>query len=221
MMQAKVENLVVGYGKRAILNPMTFELPVDSSCLVIGQNGAGKSTLLKTIVGLQTALSGSIQIDGRSVTLGALPKLVPAGIRFLGQGDRGFRLLRAPQHRRVLARLYGFEEPSFNPDCDTLDGRVGSMSLGQRRLEAIRLLDCEPARMFILDEPTAGLDPQNILLVKDWMQATIKRGKSFIVVEHDYRSFSGVFDKLIIFKSPNLAYFGDMLPDDQIIGLIA
>src|SRR2546422_426764 len=100
MMQAKVENLVVGYGKRAILNPITFDLPAGSSCLVIGPNGAGKSTLLKTIVGLQAALSGTIQIDGRPVTLGALPKLVPAGIRFLGQGDRGFRLLRAAEQRR-------------------------------------------------------------------------------------------------------------------------
>ena len=220
-MQVKADDLVVGYGKYSILSPITFDLPLGSSCLVVGPNGAGKSTLLRTIVGLQAALSGSIHIDGGLVTPGALRNLVPGAVRFLGQGDRGFRLLREADYQQVLPRLFGFQTNAANLRSGKTNRRIGSMSLGQRRLEALRLLDCEPAQLFILDEPTAGLDPKNRLFVKDWMQEATGRGKSFLVVEHDYRFFSGVFDKLMVIKSPNVIYFGDMLPNDDIIRLIS
>src|SRR4051794_38954753 len=100
-MSVSASDLVVGYRKHAILDPIGFDLPQGSSCLVVGPNGAGKSSLLRTIVGLQPALRGNARVDEMLVPPNGLSALVPAGVRFLGQGDRGFPLLHTTDHRRV------------------------------------------------------------------------------------------------------------------------
>jgi ABC-type multidrug transport system ATPase subunit len=218
--RVRAANLVIGYRNRPILNPISFALREGSSCLIVGSNGAGKSTLLRTIVGLQPALQGQAEVAGMFVPPCGLSQLIPAGVRFLGQGERGFRLLRIGDHRNILTRLYGFRT-SPGPLFGGAGRRIGSLSVGQRRLEALRMMDCEPVGLFILDEPTAGLDPSSRVQVKEWMKDVARNGKSILAAEHDHGFFSDAFDKLLIMKPPDLVYFGDMLPTDQIGKLIS
>src|ERR1039457_3939280 len=157
------ELLTVGYSGTEVVRDVSFCLPAGESMLLIGHNGAGKSTLLKTLFGLIKPIKGSGRMRGMSIEECSPFRLVRSGIRFLGQGTRSFDHLNIAEHRAILTKLYSL--PIDASDLGVNDGstkrRVGTLSMGQRRLEALRTLSVGSPRLFILDDPVAGVDPRN------------------------------------------------------------
>ena len=167
MAQLTCQNLTVGYDGRTVLQGLNFEVnPGDYLCIV-GENGSGKSTLMKTILGLQTPISGTILTgDGlRKNEIGYLPqqtqvqKDFPASVREI--------VLSGCQGRCGSRPFYSKEEKGLAEE------NIGKMGIGslakrcyrelsggqQQRVLLARAL-CATRKMLLLDEPVSGLDPR-------------------------------------------------------------
>lgn len=203
-----IKGLSVGYGSVRVLSNLNLEIPPDQTLLVIGHNGAGKSTLLKTLFRLIPPQGGRASVFGSDLAAHSPRSLLKLGIRFLGQGPRSFDDLRVAESRMLLQRLHGFT-PSRLPEPDIPSQmRIGSLSIGQRRLEALYLLSAGDPRLYLLDEPSAGLDFQHCMELIHWIKNAQERGIAFIIVEHRFRMFLEVARQVAVFKKGTMSFVG-------------
>lgn len=180
-------SLSVGYAGKSILRDLSFEFTAGRVILISGANGSGKSTLLRTMFGLLPAISGRVEWFGNAGPNVQPRDLILAGVRYLGQGVRGFPRMRVGEQLRLLERIYGFEAPQPDETCIEhipMDKAVGDLSIGQRRLVALESLTAGEPRAFLLDEPLAALDQSVIDAVERWCLRRRDEGKLVVLVEH-------------------------------------
>jgi branched-chain amino acid transport system ATP-binding protein len=182
---------------------------------LIGPNGSGKSTLLKCIAGAEMPTSGSITIGAKDITTATSPERSRAGlsIKFqitavlpqmsvydnvllsLQAGETMFRLLTSRSRRtldqRVLQLLERFRL------ADRPDELAGALSHGQQQwLEIAMALAREP-KVLLLDEPTAGMSPQERRVTGELL-VPIKSYCSLLIVEHDLDFIKDICDSLTV-----------------------
>lgn len=156
-----VRTLRVGYGRNALLPPISFQVRSGEMWAIAGPNGAGKSTLLKTLLGLHPPLDGAIQLDGRigyvpqrSATVARLPgrvrDVVASGVdggwSFLRPGT--IRAKRASIDRALeLAHASAWAKQPFD-----------QLSEGQKQRVRIARALAGESSLLVLDEPTSAMD---------------------------------------------------------------
>jgi branched-chain amino acid transport system ATP-binding protein len=206
-----VAELAIGYAGVPVVSGITLRMPAGASLLVMGHNGAGKSTLLRSLFGLQPILSGTGTVGGMDLRFASAPELYRQGFRFLGQGLRSFNDLSVAESRRVLQRLYGFSAAATGSVFTRHQSskKMGHLSVGQRRLEAILLLSAGAPTVYFLDEPTAGLDTRHGAEITEWILRRREAGISFVVVEQRFRELLRVFDLAVVIRRGKVTYFGE------------
>ena len=190
-----ISHLSCGYGDRPVLNDVNLTVKEGETVLIAGPNGCGKSTLLKAIIGMLPLTGGDIQFQGRSITSLSTEQRVLSGIGYLRQTDNifpsqtvdenlalaGLTLPRATyaDSRAEMLDLFDFLKPKLNV-------RAGSLSGGQRQALALAMVFLRPQKLYLLDEPTAGLSPkaaEDVLkLVHGFIN--VKAKISVVIVEH-------------------------------------
>lgn len=199
----EVEELVVGYGSRPVLGPLSFELPSGSFLLIEGPNGAGKSTLLKTLIGLNPALSGQFRWAVEPHALRFVPQtrtldsLLPATVDDVMatglQRGRGWRLFRVREEGNELCRAL------------ELVGMAGKgrrlfreLSEGQKQLVLVaRALLGEP-RVLLLDEPSASMDPEREARTIDLLERVRDElGIAIVMIAHGSQRAREAADQLM------------------------
>lgn len=149
----KIDRLRVFRGQSLVINQLTHYQSAGEICCVKGANGAGKSTLLRTLAGRLPAASGSIFC--------AIPRI------YVGHADGLSAAISGRENLRGWAHLYGFSNDDKTLDIalggfgakNFADTPVRLLSRGQRRRLALSRLGLAPATsLWLLDEPTAGLD---------------------------------------------------------------
>ncbi|ORE94453.1 cytochrome c biogenesis protein CcmA [Stappia sp. 22II-S9-Z10] len=160
MLTLEIEDLEVERGGRRVLSGVALTVAGGNAVAVVGANGAGKSTFLRTIAGLIRPVSGMIRL---------VPAEGPASIFIhMVAHQNGIKLpLSAEENVRFWAHTLGTAAPDPAAIEDALD-RVGLLKLietpaqffsqGQRRRLALARLLAVPRPVWLLDEPTAGLD---------------------------------------------------------------
>ena len=193
MAQLTCQNLCVGYDGKPVLQDLSFQVFAGDYLCVVGENGSGKSTLMKTILGLQSPISGRILTgDGlRKNEIGYLPqqtmvqKDFPASVREI--------VLSGCQGRCDSRPFYNKAEKQLALDAmdkmqiTKLARRCYRELSGgqQQRVLLVRAL-CATQKMLLLDEPVSGLDPK----VTAEMYALIEKlncedGITVIMISHD------------------------------------
>lgn len=209
---AECEGLSVGYGRRAVVHDIRFTLGASEGLLVIGHNGAGKSTLLKTLFGLLAPVGGTGHVVDVAIGLDSTSRLIDRGTRYLAQGVRSFDNLTVAESRRVLTTLYGYRPADplkLGLAHEPPPKRVGRLSVGQRRLEALLLLAAGRPRLMLLDEPMAGLDPHARSAVAAWIAASMRHlSMSFIIAEHEFAELLPVVQSTIVVKGGVVTFAG-------------
>lgn len=186
----RVDGVGAGYGAVQVLNGMTFfAKPGEVTCLM-GRNGAGKTTTLRAIMGQVQANSGRITLDGLEIG-GLLAHEVPRhGIGYVPQGRRLFGDLTVAENIDIglLTRRKGKATRDRVLDLfprlrERLNQHSRTLSGGEQQMLAMARALCLEPRVFLLDEPTEGLQPSMIALIRDTVLALKSTGVATVLVE--------------------------------------
>ncbi len=215
--------LVKAFGGLVAVNKVDFHASENEIVGLIGPNGAGKTTLFNAITGVYPPTSGSIRFRGRDIA-GMLPsKVTRLGIARTFQNIRLFNEMTAlenvmvGQHcrshagmLRIIARTPGAmrEEHAVRDkgmhliEYVGLAGHAGELAKNlpygsQRRLEIARALATEPTLLF-LDEPAAGMNPQETAALLGLIRRIRDEGMSIILIEHDMKVVMGSSDRVVV-----------------------
>ena len=200
----QISHLSCGYGDRPVLNDVNLTVKEGETVLIAGPNGCGKSTLLKAIIGMLPITGGDIQFQGRSITSLSTEQRVLSGIGYLRQTDNifpsqtvdenlalaGLMLPRATYaaSRAEMLDLFDFLKPKLNV-------RAGSLSGGQRQALALAMVFLHPQKLYLLDEPTAGLSPKaaDLLFDRIFDCIQLRENRAILFVEHRMSLFGQAF----------------------------
>jgi ABC-type uncharacterized transport system ATPase subunit len=167
--------------------------PGEIRCL-IGPNGAGKSTLFKLILGTYEPTAGTILFDGEDITRLRSHSRVQRGLSIKFQVPGIFHALSVEQNLRIALQRT-VEYSARNAEIDRLLGLLdlahqrstaaGNLSHGQQQwLEIGMAIACRP-KLLLLDEPTAGMSPEETFKTGELVKRLNAQGMTVIVIEHD------------------------------------
>ena len=185
-----LDGLDAGYGPVQVLRGVSFHAPAAQVTCVMGRNGAGKSTLMKAIMGLLPATAGRITLDGTA--LHGLPAhQVPRhGIAYVPQGRRLFGPLTVAENIEIGLMTRGFGNETrervltlFPRLRERLDQTAQTLSGGEQQMLAIARALCLEPKVLLLDEPTEGLQPSMIALIRDVVGQLKAAGVAVVLVE--------------------------------------
>jgi branched-chain amino acid transport system ATP-binding protein len=211
------------FGGLVAVNDVSFTVPRAGIVSLIGPNGAGKTTFFNTLTGLYKPTTGRVTFLGRDIT-GKPPHLITqAGIARTFQNIKLFKTMTALENVQVgmQARLKSGvvasivhwptqrreEQMTIDRGRELLDfvGLKRHFELSsnlpygdQRRLEIARALASDP-QLLLLDEPTAGMNPQESEELRGLMEVLrSERGISVLLIEHDMRVIMNVSDHITV-----------------------
>ncbi len=174
MNMLKVTNLKVSYGGIEALKGISFGVEQGQIVTLIGANGAGKSTTLRTISGLVTPVSGSVNFMGQDITGHNPQRIVADGIVQVPEGRRVFANLTVKENLKIGAYLRKDKDEIENGIRDIyrrfprLKERewqlAGTLSGGEQQMLAVGRAMMAKPKLMMMDEPSLGLAP---LVVKD------------------------------------------------------
>jgi branched-chain amino acid transport system ATP-binding protein len=219
------QNVTKVFGGLVAVEDVNFEIPRRSIVSLIGPNGAGKTTFFNMLTGLYKPTYGRVAFDGKNVT-GRRPDLIMKdGVARTFQNIRLFGTMTAlenvmvGQHARMRAGLFGSifrmpwvrnEEKAVTEKARETLSYVGiperhheqmsvNLSYGeQRRLEIARALASDP-KLLLLDEPTAGMNPQESADLTAFMhKLRDERGLTILLIEHDMSVVMGVSERITV-----------------------
>jgi branched-chain amino acid transport system ATP-binding protein len=212
------------FGGLVAVNDVDFTIPERAIVSLIGPNGAGKTTFFNMLTGVYKPTSGTIIFDGHNITAKPPHAVTERGIGRTFQNIRLFQnmtalentlvgmhsrlsggivrsVLRTPGLKREEegARLRAAELLEFSGLRGRNDEFARNLPYGdQRRLEVARALATEP-KLLLLDEPTAGMNPQETAAFTDFVaQLREERGLTVLLIEHDMRVVMGVSDRVTV-----------------------
>jgi heme exporter protein A len=183
MLEAK--GLACWRGERAVFAGLSFAMAPGGALLLTGPNGAGKSTLLRVLAGLIPAAEGRLLWRGEDALADRAGHA--ARLRYLGHGDALKPALTARENLGFYARLWGGEvAPALDAlglsELADLPARV--LSSGQKRRLALARLALAPADLWLLDEPTVGLDAASVARLGALLAAHRGRGGIVLAATH-------------------------------------
>jgi ABC-2 type transport system ATP-binding protein len=193
---------------------VSFDLPSGSLLALLGPNGAGKTTTIRMLLGLIRPTAGSATVGGIQATDEEARRTLRGTCGFLTEAPGFYDRRSALDNMRFFARLYDLSEPEARIErqlraFDLWDHRekpVGSFSKGMKqRLAIIRSLFHEP-RVLFLDEPTAGLDPESALEVRELIARLKTEGRTIVVCTHNLDEAERLADWVGILRRRLLAY---------------
>jgi len=164
----RAEKLACRRGERLIFQDLDFTLPAGGAVLLLGPNGSGKSSLLRLLAGLLQSVAGNLYWDDRVVT--ADRDAHAARLHYLGHQDAVKAALTVSENLLFWARLHDPRIGLAHVDTAlaalglaplaSLPGRL--LSAGQRRRLALARLLAAPVPLWLLDEPSVGLDHESV-----------------------------------------------------------
>ena len=218
------------FGGLIAVSEVDFSIPRRGIVSIIGPNGAGKTTFFNMLTGLYKPTTGRVLFDGRDITAGRPDRILSMGMSRTFQNIRLFATMSAlenvmvGQHARMKAGLFGsiFRPPWVSREERTVakKGRelleyVGlapeaqdelaiNLSYGdQRRVEIARALASDPS-LLLLDEPTAGMNPQESAnLVAFMRKLRDERGLTILLIEHDMQVVMDVSEHITVLDHGN------------------
>lgn len=208
----RVQNLVVAYGERTVLNDISFTVTPGEIFMVIGGSGCGKTTLLNSMIGLLATKAGAIFIENDDITkateLSRIPILRKIGVMYQNGALFGSMSLldnvKLPLEELTNLPREAIHEIALNKLKTVGLGEFSNyfpaeISGGMQKRAAIaRAMALDPKILF-LDEPTSGLDP---VISNELDQVILNLSKTlgitFIIVTHDLASIFNIGQRVIL-----------------------
>ena len=246
MAMLEVKNIGISFGGLKAVDNFSLELQENELSGLIGPNGAGKTTIFNLLTGVYRPDNGSIRLDGKELTGRSIIEINQAGIARTFQNIRLFSNLsvldnvKAGLHNHHsystfegIFRLprYRAQEKEMNRRAEELlsvfhleqmaEVKAKNLPYGsQRKLEIARALATEP-KLLLLDEPAAGMNPNETAELMETIQLVRKRfHMTILLIEHDMKLVSGICERLTVLNFGKLLKQGDtqeVLHDPEVV----
>jgi branched-chain amino acid transport system ATP-binding protein len=210
------EGITVRYGKFLALSEVSVSFARNTLTAIIGPNGAGKSTLFNVISGALRPSYGRVMFEGRDISGSPQHAFARMGIAKSFQITNVFPQLSTHENVRVAVQMRRARFDMFTPRdaltevSDKAEQLLASVGLSgartrpaadlahgqQRCLEIALALACEP-KLLLLDEPTAGMSPEETVAMMDLI-VTLARERTVILVEHKMKLVMGICQRVIV-----------------------
>ena len=203
-MSISVKNLTKLYGEQKAVNDISFDVQSGEIVGFIGPNGAGKSTTMKIITGYISQFEGSVQVDGLDVRSQALE--VKKLIGYLPEHNPLYVEMYVREYLEFMARSYSMPKP-YKPAIDAVieqtglqleqHKKIGALSKGYRQRVGLAAVLIHNPKVLVLDEPTTGLDPNQIIEIRNLI-ANVGKEKTILLSTHIMQEVEAICNRVII-----------------------
>ena len=186
----RIEHINKSFGAQQVLKDINLEIPAGQVLGLLGPNGAGKSTLMKILIGLWKPDNGSVS--------------VPAHIGYLPENNPLYEEMYVVEYLRFMAELTGI--PGYR-DTETLIEKVGltperhkhirELSKGYRQRVGLAQALLGDPELLILDEPTTGLDPNQLVEIRALIRS-LGKDRTVILSTHIMQEVREMCDRVVI-----------------------
>jgi len=197
------------YRKREVVKSVSLHVAGGEIVGLLGPNGAGKTTCFYMIVGLIDNDSGTIRLNGKTISHLPMHKRAKLGIGYLPQEASVFRNLTVKQN--ILAILQLRKDLDSSARKQTLERLLEEFQIGhlrdvqgislsggeRRRVEIARALANQP-EFILLDEPFAGVDPISVIDIQSIIRQLAERGIGVLITDHNVRETLGICDRAYV-----------------------
>jgi len=214
-MSVTVKNLYKSYGKQLILDNIGFSIPNGEIVGFLGNNGAGKSTTMKIITGYVEADKGKVEVCG--IDIAQNPLEASRKIGYLPEHNPIYPEMFVKEYLRFVAKIYklGRETNSRVDEMIEKTGltqeyrkKIGMLSKGYRQRVGLAQAMLPNPEVLILGEPTTGLDPNQIIEVRNLIKE-IGKEKTVMLSTHIMQEVSAICKRVIIINK------GQIVADDK------
>lgn len=199
----ELNNVASGYEGQIVLHDISFKIDEPSIYVVLGPNGAGKTTLFRTIAGILEPNSGSILFDGKNLTSSSKAR---ERVSYLSQYNAMPEEMTVYQALKFYSNIEG-GDPDKAIDlldlAELRDKRYSDLSLGQKKRASIAKVFLHERDLYLLDEPTANLDPAVSKEIRDLI-LEISKDKMVLYSSHNLYEATDIGTYLILIKNGSI-----------------
>ena len=212
-----VTNLVKNFDEQSVIKNISFNVKKNSIVGILGKNGAGKTTLLGMLLGLITPTKGDVYIFGKNLKFNK--KEILSELNFQSPYVDLPKKMTVEQNLSFYSRLYGVK--NFNNVIETLANDLkindllkknyGSLSAGQKtKINLCKALLNKP-KLLLLDEPTASLDPETSIFIRNYLIEYQKKNcSSILITSHNLNEVQAMCSNIILLKSGEIVSKGNI-----------
>jgi branched-chain amino acid transport system ATP-binding protein len=211
-MMLQLEGVSAGYGGVTVLRDLSFQARAGEVTCVMGRNGVGKSTLMRCIMGLVPAASGVVKLDGQAMQSLPAHEVPRHGIAYVPQGRRLFGPLTVAENLTIGLMTRGKGDATRDRVLDLfprlrerLSQVSSTLSGGEQQMLAIARALCLEPKVLLLDEPTEGLQPSMIALIREVVVGLRATGVATVLVEQRVSAVLGMADRVAFMDQGHVA----------------
>ena len=207
-MIAKVDGLIIKYGKRVAVDGLSFELTAGEIVLMLGPNGAGKSTTLSAMAGAIVQSSGTIMVGGED--LATAPRSARAKVGFADQPPALYEYFTVAEHVGFVAQARGADQAAADKVLADLGlSKIAArpcreLSFGMRQRVGLAAALVGPVELALLDETLNGLDPHASRSARATLRAVAERGAAVLMSTHLLGVAERMCDRILIMDKGKL-----------------
>ena len=213
-MSIEVKNLFKYYGEQAAVRDVSFNVKKGEIVAFIGPNGAGKSTTMKIMTGYIPASSGEVFISGMKVDVDNLKTRQIIG--YLPENNPLYTDMYVREYLEFVGRIYKVKnlKERVSEMIQTVgleveqNKKIGALSKGYRQRVGLAQAIIHDPEILILDEPTTGLDPNQLVEIRDLIKR-IGKQKTVMLSTHIMQEVEAICDRIVIISK------GQIVADDK------
>jgi ABC-2 type transport system ATP-binding protein len=218
-MSIVVKDIVKMYGSQCAVDGISFEIGSGEVVAFIGPNGAGKSTVMRIISGYISATSGFSSVCGFDTEQAAMK--AKKSIGYLPEHNPLYLDMYIKEYLAFIAGLYGLKKSTKTRIAEVIEStgltqeqhkKIGSLSKGYRQRVGLAQAMIHDPQVLILDEPTTGLDPNQIIEIRNLI-AQVGKSKTVLLSTHIMQEVEAICDRALIINR------GVLVADDTIYNL--
>ncbi|RFS16009.1 gliding motility-associated ABC transporter ATP-binding subunit GldA [Emticicia sp. C21] len=216
-MSIKVQNLSKVYGTQRAVDNISFEVNKGEIIGFLGPNGAGKSTTMKILTGYIPATEGTAEVNGFDVKTS--PMQVKTHIGYLPEHNPLYLDMYVKEFLDFAGSLYGLKGRTLQIKIDETIERVGlglekhkkigQLSKGYRQRVGLAQALIHNPDVLILDEPTTGLDPNQLVEIRDLIK-NVGKDKTVIFSTHIMQEVEAICDRVVIINRGKIVADGTL-----------
>jgi ABC-2 type transport system ATP-binding protein len=212
-MSISIKNLTKKYGEQTVLNNITFEIGEGEVVGFLGPNGAGKTTTMKILAGALSYTNGLVKICG--VEVSENPLLTKSFVGYLPEQNPLYQDMYVKEYLLFVAETYGLGKEKHERVNELIDQvglrpefqkKIGQLSKGFRQRVGLAQALIPNPKVLILDEPTTGLDPNQLEEIRSLIRE-IGKDKTVLLSTHIMQEIKAICNRVIVINN------GDIVAD--------